>query len=65
MIKLRIKLSDDKELVNRIRTKLKRRGGLCPNKKDDNISNYCICEEFLEQGVGPCACGLYIKLEND
>lgn len=63
MIKLRIKLSDDKELVNQIRTKLKERNGLCPNKKEDIIENHCICKEFLEQNNGVCRCGLYIKIE--
>lgn len=60
---MKVKINDDKELVNQIRAKLKKRNGLCPNKKEDIIENHCMCKEFLEQDSGTCNCGLYIKTE--
>ena len=63
MIKLKIVVSDNEELVNQIRTKLTERSGLCPCKLKDIPENHCMCKEFLEQGLGECHCGLYIKTE--
>ena len=60
---MKVKISDDIELVNQIRAKLKERNGLCPCKLVDAPENHCICKEFLDQGVGECHCGLYIKTE--
>ena len=60
---MKVKISDDTELVNQIRAKLKERNGLCPCKLIDAPENHCICKEFLDQGVGECHCGLYIKIE--
>jgi len=60
---LKVKISDDIELVNQIRAKLKERNGLCPCKLVDAPENYCMCKEFLEQEAGECHCGLYIKTE--
>jgi len=60
---LKVKTSDNIELVNQIRAKLKERQGLCPQKQEDAPENHCMCKEFLEQGVGECHCGLYIKTE--
>lgn len=60
---MKVKVTDDIELVNQIRAKLKERQGLCPCKLVDAPENHCICKEFLEQGVGECHCGLYIKIE--
>lgn len=60
---MKIKVSDNAELVNKIRASLKERHGLCPGKVIDAPENYCMCKEFLEQGVGECHCGLYIKTE--
>lgn len=60
---LKVKVSEDEELVNRIRAKLRERNGLCPCKLIDLPQNHCMCKEFLEQGTGACRCGLYIKVE--
>ena len=60
---MKVKISYDIELVNQIRAKLKERNGLCPCKLVDAPENHCICKEFLDQGVGECHCGLYIKTE--
>lgn len=67
-----IRLSDDKELVNEIKKKLKENKekygkAFCPcilptmytaENRDDYI---CMCKEFREQKEGECHCGLYIK----
>jgi len=60
---LKVKISEDTELVNQIRAKLKERNGLCPCKISDIPENYCMCKDFLEQNIGECHCGLYIKTE--
>ena len=60
---MKVKVTDDTELANQIRAKLKERGNLCPCKIVDAPENHCMCKEFLEQGVGECHCGLYIKTE--
>lgn len=60
---MRIKVSDNKELVENIRTKLKENGGYCPCRIERNEDTKCICKEFREQKSGECHCGLYIKYE--
>ena len=59
-----IKVSDNKELVDFIRNKLKENDGYCPCRVDKNDDTKCMCKEFLEQGAGECHCGLYVKVEN-
>ena len=51
----------DKERAEKIRAKIKENDGYCPCKLEKTEDTKCICEEFLEQGVGECNCGLYIK----
>ena len=58
-----IKVTDDKELANQIRTMLKNNNGYCPCKTVKNEDTKCICKEFMEQGLGECHCGLYKKIE--
>lgn len=60
---MKIRLSDNKELVAEIREKLKGNGGYCPCKIIRNDDTKCICKEFKEQKSGECHCGLYIKIE--
>ena len=61
---MKIKLSEDKELVAQIRQKLKESGGYCPCRLVKNEDTKCMCKEFLEQKeVGECHCGLYYKVE--
>lgn len=60
---MKIRLNADKEYVKNMREKLKENGGYCPCKLEKNEDTKCICKEFLEQGLGPCHCGLYIKEE--
>ena len=59
-----IKVSDNVELVKKIRAKIKENGGYCPCTTVRNEDTKCMCKEFLlEQECGPCHCGLYIKVE--
>lgn len=51
----------DKERAEKIRAKIKENDGYCPCKLEKTEDTKCICKEFLEQGVGECNCGLYIK----
>jgi len=51
----------DKERAEKIRAKIKENDGYCPCKLEKTEDTKCICKEFLEQGVGECHCGLYIK----
>jgi ferredoxin-thioredoxin reductase catalytic subunit len=61
---LRVKVSDNKELVNEIRTKLKENNGYCPCSIIKNEDTICPCKNFREQKeLGECHCGLYIKIE--
>lgn len=58
---MNIKVNSDKELVARIRERLKENGGYCPCRLVKTEETKCICKEFLEQEEGMCHCGLYIK----
>ena len=58
---MKVKVSDNKELVNEIRTKLKENGGYCPCSLIKSEDTKCMCKEFREQDIGECHCGLYIK----
>ena len=61
-----IRLSDDKELVEEIRQKLKENDGYCPCRIEKNDDTKCMCKEFREQDSGECHCGLYVKtMEGD
>lgn len=60
---MKIHVTDDVELREQIRQALKDNGGYCPCRLEKTPENKCMCREFLEQGVGACHCGLYIKTE--
>ena len=61
---MKVKVSDNKELVKEIRTKLKENDGYCPCSLIKSEDTKCMCKEFREQNVGECHCGLFIKTEN-
>ena len=62
MSNIRIRVNDDKDLVNEIRTKLKENDNYCPCRVDKTPETKCMCKEFLEEvHLGECHCGLYIK----
>ena len=60
---MKIKTTEDIELANQIRAKLRENSGYCPCKIIKNEDTLCMCKEFREQDVGECHCGLYIKTE--
>ena len=61
---MRIKISDNKEVVEEVRKRLKENSGYCPCKLFKNEDTKCICKEFREQTeLGECHCGLYVKVE--
>lgn len=62
---MKIKLSEDKELVEEIRIKLKDSGGYCPCRLTKTPDTKCPCKEFREQTEpGECHCGLFEKVES-
>ena len=61
-----IRLSEDKELVEEIRQRLKENDGYCPCRIEKNNDTKCMCKEFREQIAdekfeGYCHCMLYYK----
>lgn len=61
---MKIKLSEDKELVAEIKKKLKESDGYCPCRLTQNEDTKCPCKEFREQTTaGECHCGLLCKVE--
>ena len=62
---MKIHVTDDVELRDQIRQALKDNEGFCPCRLEKIPENKCMCKEFLEQDLGPCHCGLYIKVEED
>ena len=62
---MKIKLSEDKELVKEIKKKLKENDGYCPCRLAKTEDTKCPCKEFREQTeMGECHCGLYDKVES-
>lgn len=60
---MRIKVSEDKKLVQEIREKLKENDNYCPCRIEKTPDTKCMCKEFREQSIGECHCGLYVKVE--
>lgn len=62
----KIRLNENKEIVDEIKKGLKENGGYCPCRREIKEDNKCICREFREQIAdqdfeGYCHCGLYYK----
>ncbi|MBR7164735.1 MAG: ferredoxin thioredoxin reductase catalytic beta chain [Clostridia bacterium] len=62
----KVRLNENKELVQMIREGLKASGGYCPCRRSRTEENKCICKEFREQIADPdfegyCHCQLYYK----
>lgn len=62
----KIRLNDNKEIVERIQEGLKKRGGYCPCRMEKKEEYKCMCQEFKEQIADPnfegyCHCMLYYK----
>ena len=61
---MRIKMSEDIELVKEIRKKLRLNNGYCPCAITKTPETKCMCKAFREQQEeGECHCGLYIKIK--
>ena len=58
---MKIRVSDDTELVAEIRQKLKENDNYCPCRIEKTDDTKCMCKEFREQESGECHCGLYVK----
>ena len=63
---MKIRLNDNKEIVDVIKEGLKQSGGYCPCRRERSEDNKCICKEFREQMSDPtfegyCHCMLYYK----
>ena len=61
-----VKLNENKELVERIKSGLKAKGGYCPCRLEKKEEYKCICQEFKQQMADPdfegyCHCMLYYK----
>ena len=72
---MKIKVSENKELVKEIRKRLKENKEkygkhYCPcvlpslYSSENNEDYVCMCKEFREQESGECCCGLYMKLND-
>ncbi len=60
---MKITVNTNKELVEKIREKLRENGGYCPCRIKKTEDTKCMCKEFLEQEEGVCHCGLYVKIK--
>jgi ferredoxin-thioredoxin reductase catalytic subunit len=58
----KIKVSEDKEVVEAIKEGLKKNDGYCPCRIERTPETKCMCKEFREQTEGECHCGLYVKV---
>ena len=61
MKKVKIRLTEDLDLVNEIKEQLKQNDGYCPCRLDKTPDTKCMCKEFRDQSIGICHCGLYEK----
>mgnify|MGYP003296556578 CR=1 FL=1 len=63
---MKIRLNENKEIVDTIKEGLKRTGGYCPCRMERTEEFKCMCEEFKQQIKDPefegyCHCLLYYK----
>ena len=63
---MKIRLNDNKDVVNAVKEGLKRTGGYCPCRSERTEDFKCMCKEFKEQIADPnyqgyCHCMLYYK----
>ena len=63
---MKIKLNENKEVVDSVKEGLKRTGGYCPCRISRTEDFKCMCREFREQIADPdfegyCHCLLYYK----
>ena len=63
---MKIKLNENKEVVETVKEGLKRTGGYCPCLLVKNEDTKCMCKDFREKIADPdyegyCHCFLYYK----
>ncbi len=63
---MEIRFNEDRELLEKLREGLRRKGGYCPCKLERTEDNICMCKEFRQQVADPdfegyCHCRLYYK----
>ena len=63
---MKVTLNENKEVVERIKAGLEKKGGYCPCRLERTPENKCMCKEFREQIADPnfegyCHCLLYYK----
>ena len=61
-----VRYNDNKEIVEKIKEGLKKKGGYCPCKIEKTPENKCMCKEFRDQIADPdfygyCHCMLFYK----
>ena len=65
----KVTLNENKEIVERVKAGLEKKGGYCPCRLQKNEDTKCICKEFREQIADPdfegyCHCRLYYKTKS-
>ena len=50
---MKVRLNEDKQVVDAIREGLKRTGGYCPCRLARTEENRCMCKEFKDQIADP------------
>ena len=63
---MKVTLNENKEVVERIKAGLEKKGGYCPCRLERKEEYKCMCEEFKAQIADPdfegyCHCMLYYK----
>ena len=63
---MKIKLNENKEVVDIVKQGLQQSGGYCPCRRERTEDTKCMCREFREQIADPefegyCHCMLYYK----
>ena len=63
---MKIKLNENKEVVDIVKQGLQQSGGYCPCRRERTEETKCMCKEFREQIADPefegyCHCMLYYK----
>ncbi|MEE0927715.1 MAG: ferredoxin thioredoxin reductase catalytic beta chain [Acutalibacteraceae bacterium] len=63
---MKVTLNENKEIVERIKAGLEKKGGYCPCRLEKSPENKCMCKEFRDQIADPdfegyCHCLLYYK----
>jgi ferredoxin-thioredoxin reductase catalytic subunit len=67
---MKILLNENEEIVETVKTGLKKSGGYCPCRREKTEDTKCMCKEFRQQVADPnfegyCHCMLYYKTLKD